>query len=115
MADCAIIALFGGATEADQIKIPYQRLEFYYGGIRFCSRGMFARLLATQDLRYEQITQLVVLTMTATTGARSRGIRLRTADGSEFLYFFARPATVPYCRSYSDTTALFLTCDEASV
>lgn len=87
------IALYGGATETDHFKIPYQWLEFYDWGIRLRGIGLIARLVATRDIRYQQITQLIVLI--ANTGPRSRGIRLKTAAASDYLYFFARPATVP--------------------
>jgi hypothetical protein len=87
------IALYGGATETDQFKIPYRWLEFYDWGISLRGRGLIARLVATRNIRYQQITQLIVLI--ATTGPHSRGIRIRTTAGSESVYFFTRPAAVP--------------------
>jgi hypothetical protein len=46
-----------------------------------------------REIRYGDITQLVVLAAPA--GPRPRGIRLRTAGRPQYVYFFARPAIVP--------------------
>ena len=85
--------MYGGATETDQFKIPYELLEFYDWGIRLHGRGLFARLVAARDICYDDIAQIVVLI--ATVEPRQRGIRLQVAGGSGAIYFFTKPAAVP--------------------
>jgi hypothetical protein len=87
------VALYQGAPETNRVRIPYLWLEFYPWGVRLRGRGLIARFAATRDVGYEQITQLVVLI--SITGSRIRGIRLRRAGVSGFVYFFAEPAAVP--------------------
>jgi hypothetical protein len=89
----AEIATYSGAAGTDRVKIPYEWLEFYDWGIRLRGRGPFRRLVATCDICYADIAELVVLI--ATIEPRKRGIRLKTARGSGFTYFFTRPAIVP--------------------
>jgi hypothetical protein len=67
------VALYGGAAETDKVKIRYLWLEFHPLGVRLRGRHLIGRLVTTCDIRYEQITQLVVLT--AATGPLFRGIR----------------------------------------
>jgi hypothetical protein len=87
------VALYDGVTETNRVRVPYLWLEFYHWGIRLRGRGLMARFVATRDVGYEQITQLVELT--AITGPRIRGIRLRRAGESRSVYFFARRTVVP--------------------
>jgi hypothetical protein len=86
------VALYQGAPETNRVRVPYLWLEFYHRGVRLRGRGLFARLVATREFGFEQITQLVVLTVI--TGGPIRGIRLRRAGESESVYFFAGPAAV---------------------
>lgn len=88
-----VIALYGGATETDRAKFPYEWLEFYGWGIRLRGRGLLARLVVARDIRYEDIAQLAVLI--ATIRLRSRGIRLQITGGSRYFYFFTRPDAIP--------------------
>ena len=87
------VALYQGALDTNLVRVPYLWLEFYHWGVRLRGRGLIARFVATREVGYEQITQLVVLT--AMTGPRLRGIRLRRTGESGSVYFFAGSAAVP--------------------
>jgi hypothetical protein len=82
----------GGLGGNGKVNIPYMWLEFGSEGMRLCGRRLVGGLVTPRDIRYTDITQLVVLAAPA--GPRQRGIRLRTVGRPQYVYFFARPAVV---------------------
>ena len=82
----------GGVGDTRKVNIPYMWLEFGSAGIRLRGRRLVSRVVTPRDIRYTDITQLVVLAAPAE--PRQRGIRLRTAGRPQYVYFFARPAVV---------------------
>jgi hypothetical protein len=82
----------GGLGDNGKLNIPYMWLQFFQSGIRLRGRRLVGRLVTPRDIRYGDITQFVVLADPA--GPRQRGIRLRTVGRPQYVYFFARPATV---------------------
>lgn len=82
----------GGLGDNGKVNIPHMWLEFGSVGIRLRGRRLVGALVATRDIRYRDITQLVVLS--APGRLRPRGIRLRAVGRPQYVYFFARPAVV---------------------
>ncbi|MBO0822796.1 MAG: hypothetical protein J2P27_02925 [Actinobacteria bacterium] len=82
----------GGLGDSGKVHIPYMWLEFGSVGIRLGGRRLIGGLVTARDIRYTDITQLVVLAAPA--GSPRRGIRLRTIGRPQYVYFFARPAVV---------------------
>ncbi len=82
----------GGLGDSGKVHIPYMWLEFGSVGIRLRGRRLVGGLVTPRDIRYTDITQLVLLA--APTGPRQRAIRLRTVGRPQYVYFFARPALV---------------------
>jgi hypothetical protein len=82
----------GGLGDNGKLNIPYMWLQFCRVGIRLYGRRLVGRLVTPREIRYSDITQLVVLAAPA--GPRQRGIRLRTVGRPQYVYFFARPAIV---------------------
>jgi len=82
----------GKLGDSGKVHIPYMTLEFGSVGIAVRGRRLVGRLVTPRDIRYTEITQLVVLAAPA--GPRQRGIRLRTVGRPQYVYFFARPAVV---------------------
>jgi hypothetical protein len=82
----------GGLGDNGRVNIPYMWLEFGSAGIRLRGRRLVGRVVTPRDIRYSDITQLVVLAAPA--GPPQRGIRLRTVGRPQYVYFFARPAVV---------------------
>jgi hypothetical protein len=82
----------GGLGDNGKVNVPYMWLEFGKVGIRLRGRRLVGRVVTPRDIRYRDITQLVVLAAPA--GPRQRGIRLRTVGRPQYVYFFARPAVV---------------------
>jgi hypothetical protein len=81
----------GGLGDSGKIMIPYMWLEFGNVGIRLRGRRLVGRVVTPRDVRYTDITQLVVL---AAPAGRKRGIRLRTVERPQYVYFFALPPVV---------------------
>jgi len=82
----------GGLGDSGRAHIPYMWLEFGSAGIRLRGRRLVGRLVTPRDIRYTDITQLVVLAAPA--GPRLRGIRLGTVGRPQYVYFFSGPAVV---------------------
>jgi hypothetical protein len=82
----------GGLGDNRKVNIPYMWLEFGSEGIRLRGRRLVGGLVTPRDIRYTDITQLVVLAAPAE--PRQRGIRLRTVGRPQYVYFFARPSVV---------------------
>jgi hypothetical protein len=82
----------GGLGDNRKVNIPYMWLEFGSAGIRLRGRRLVGGLVTPRDIRYTDITQLVVLAAPAE--PRQRGIRLRTVGRPQYVYFFARPSVV---------------------
>jgi hypothetical protein len=80
--------------ETGQIKIAYLWLEFRPSTVQLRGRWLAGRFVVAREIRYDEITQLVLLIAAARPGGR--GIRIRlTGTTPESVYFFTRPATVP--------------------
>ncbi len=77
----------GGLGDNGKVNIPYMWLEFGRVGIRLHGRRLVGRVVTPRDIRYSDITQLVVLAAPA--GPRQRGIRLRAVGRPQYVYFFA--------------------------
>jgi hypothetical protein len=66
----------GGLGDNAKLNVPYMWLQFCSVGIRIRGRRLVGSFVTPRDIRYSDITQLVVLAAPA--GPRQRAIRLRT-------------------------------------